>query len=88
MDGRSVVWDAANRRHLGDEHPERGISLEEVEEVLADPDRVEVYLTDRRAYQVVGRTSVGAGWSWFGSISAAAATRSTCERRRGESSGG
>ena len=59
MDDGSVVWDAANRRHLGDDHPERGISFGEVEQVLADPDRVEVYLTDRRAYQAVGRTSTG-----------------------------
>lgn len=59
MDDRAVVWDAANRRHLGEDHPERGISLKEVEDVLADPDRVEVYLPGRRAYQVVGRTSAG-----------------------------
>jgi uncharacterized DUF497 family protein len=57
MDDRPVVWDTANRKHLGEEHPERGISPKEVEEVLADPDRVEVYLTDRRAYQVVGKTT-------------------------------
>lgn len=56
MDERPVVWDAANRRHLGQDHPERAISLNEVEEVLTDPDRVEAYLPDRRAYQAVGRT--------------------------------
>jgi uncharacterized DUF497 family protein len=49
--------DAANRRHLGGDQPERGISLKEIEEVLTDPDRVEVYLPDRRAYQLIGRTS-------------------------------
>ena len=57
MDDRPIVWDVANRGHLGEDHPERGISLNEVEEVLTDPDRVEVYLTERRAYQVVGRTA-------------------------------
>lgn len=57
MDDRPVVWDAANRKHLGEEHPERSISLQQVEEVLADPDRVEVRLTERQAYQVVGKTT-------------------------------
>lgn len=55
MDDRSVVWDASNRRHLGEDHPERDISLKEIEEVLADPERVEVS-TQRQAYQVVGKT--------------------------------
>lgn len=59
MDDRPVAWDVANRRHLGEDHPERRISLNEVEEVLADPDRVEVHLTERQAYQVVGKTSNG-----------------------------
>jgi len=57
LDGRPAGRLAANRRHLGEDHPERGISLKEVEEVLTDPDRVEVYLPERRAYQVAGRTS-------------------------------
>ena len=54
---RPAVWDTANRKHIGEGHPERGISLKEVEEVLVDPDRVEVYLTDRQAYQVVGKAT-------------------------------
>ena len=57
MDDRPIVWDVANRAHLGEDHPERAISLKEVEEVLTDPDRIEVYLTEREAYQVVGRTA-------------------------------
>lgn len=57
MDDRPVVWDVANRKHLGEEHPERSISRKEVEEVLADPDRVEVHMAERQAYQVVGRTT-------------------------------
>jgi len=59
MDDRPVVWDTANRRHLGEDHPERGISTQEVDEVLSDADRVEVYLADRQEYQVVGRTISG-----------------------------
>lgn len=57
VDDRPIVWDTANRRHIGERHPERGISPREVEEVLTDPDRGEVYRTDRRAYQVVGKTT-------------------------------
>lgn len=49
MDERPILWDASNRKHLGEDHPERGIALKEVEEVLSDPDRVEVYLADRQA---------------------------------------
>ncbi len=56
MDDRPVVWDEANRKHLTDDHPERKISLREIEEVLSGQDRVEVYLAARSAYQVVGRT--------------------------------
>jgi uncharacterized DUF497 family protein len=57
MDDRPVVWDAANRKHLTTDHPERGISLDEIAEVLADGQRVEVYLEKRGAYQVIGRTT-------------------------------
>lgn len=57
VDDRPVVWDAANRKHIGADHPERGISPKEVEEILRDPSRVEVYLADRQAYQAVGRTA-------------------------------
>ncbi|HEY4888660.1 MAG TPA: hypothetical protein VIJ58_08795 [Candidatus Dormibacteraeota bacterium] len=64
MDDRPVVWDAANRKHLAEGHPERGISLDEIAEVLADGRRVEVYLEKRDAYQVIGRTTgPDAGWS-------------------------
>jgi uncharacterized DUF497 family protein len=57
MDDRPIVWDAANRKHIDADHPERGISSTDVEEVLSDPNRVEVYLAERDAYQVVGRTA-------------------------------
>ena len=59
VDARPVVWDAANRKHLAEDHPERGISLDEIAEVLADGRRVEVYLENRDAFQVIGRTATG-----------------------------
>jgi len=59
MDDRPVVWDAANRKHLTTDHPERGISLAEIAEVLADGRRVEVYLEKRNAHQLIGRTTAG-----------------------------
>ena len=60
MGGRSeVVWDAANRKHLGADHPERRISLSEIEEVLSDPGRIEIHLAGREAYQAIGRTAAG-----------------------------
>lgn len=57
MDDRPVVWDAANRKHIVADHPERAISVNEVDEVLVDPERVELYLADREAYQVIGKTA-------------------------------
>jgi uncharacterized DUF497 family protein len=59
VDARPVVWDAANRKHLAEDHPERGISLDEIAEVLADGRRVEVYLENRDAFQVIGSTATG-----------------------------
>jgi len=48
VDDRPIVWDAANRRHLGSDHPERHISLAEIEEALQDTSRIETERTDRR----------------------------------------
>jgi hypothetical protein len=59
VDDRPIVWDAANRRHLGSDHPERHVSISEIEEVLRDVDRIEIELADRQANQVIGRTSAG-----------------------------
>jgi hypothetical protein len=59
VDDRPIVWDAANRRHLGSDHPERNISLAEIEEALHDADRIETELDARQAYQVIARTSAG-----------------------------
>src|SRR5438105_12595518 len=59
VDDRQIVWDVANRRHLGFDHPERNIRLEEIEEALQDEDRIETHLAEREAHQVIGRTSAG-----------------------------
>jgi len=59
VDGRPIVWDAANRRHLGSDHPERNISITEIEEALRDAGRIETELPDRQAIQVIGRTVAG-----------------------------
>ncbi len=57
MDDRPVVWDAANLKHLGRDHPERRIAVTEIDEVLANPGRIEIHLASRKAYQVIGQTS-------------------------------
>jgi uncharacterized DUF497 family protein len=59
VDDRPVVWDATNRKHLPEDHPDRRISLDEIVEVLADGRRLEAYLEERDAYQVIGRTATG-----------------------------
>src|SRR5258708_12296089 len=59
VDDRRIVWDAANRRHLGSDHPERHISIAEIEESLRDGDRIETEGAYRQAHQVIGRTSAG-----------------------------
>jgi len=41
------------------DHPERHISLAEIEEALCDGDRMETDLPERQAHQVIGRTSAG-----------------------------
>src|SRR5258708_13290516 len=66
VDDRRIVWDAANRRHLGSDHPERHISIAEIEESLRDGDRIETEVAYRQAHHVIGRTSAapspGAIW--------------------------
>jgi hypothetical protein len=59
VDDRPIVWDEANRKHLGSDHLERHISLLEIEEVLQGADRIETELDDRKANQTIGRTSAG-----------------------------
>lgn len=56
-----MVWEASKRRHLLDEHPERGLSREEVDEAMNDADRIES--TEVRSgvtyHTVVGATLKG-----------------------------
>jgi uncharacterized DUF497 family protein len=61
VDSRSVVWDAANVRHIEQDHPERGSTSEEVSEALNDPERMETMEIRRRVeyHTVVGRTTKG-----------------------------
>jgi hypothetical protein len=41
MDPRRVTWKAHNLRHVTKDHPERGVTKEDVEDVLADTNRQE-----------------------------------------------
>jgi hypothetical protein len=41
MHGGRVLWDDAKRRDITDDHPEGEISVDEVEQVLDDPNRQE-----------------------------------------------
>jgi hypothetical protein len=59
MDERPIIWDATNRKHLGEDHPERHITFAEIEEALSNPERVEAYQENRKAYQCIGRTKAG-----------------------------
>lgn len=57
MDSRPVVWEPSNMKHLLEDHPERGITREEIEEALNDSGRIEAAEV-RKA--VTHRTVVGA----------------------------
>jgi len=59
MDSRPVVWDATNVRHIGRDHPERGITRAEVTEALTDADRIETSEVrgEGTYHLVVGRTA-------------------------------
>ena len=39
MDAAPVIWDEHNRRHIAEDHPERAISVAEVEEAMEDAGR-------------------------------------------------
>jgi uncharacterized DUF497 family protein len=60
-DDRPVLWDGWNERHIVDEHPERGLTAEEVGEAMSDPERVETEtVLDGVSHQIdVGRTASG-----------------------------
>ncbi|MGH2365860.1 MAG: hypothetical protein ACRDHX_14565 [Chloroflexota bacterium] len=61
MDDGLVVWDDYNRRHLTEEHPERTISVAEIEEAMSDSNRIEadVQRVDGTYGSVIGRTAAG-----------------------------
>ena len=59
MDNRPPVWDAANRRHLLEEHPERHLSRDEIDEVLTNDKRLEVPQPERDAWLAIGQTLTG-----------------------------
>jgi len=55
-----VVWDDANCQHLGLDHPERQITLNEIDEVMTDPVREEAPHPRRPGLWVTkGRTAAG-----------------------------
>jgi hypothetical protein len=41
MDARPVVWEASNLRHLLDDHPERNLTREDIEEAMNEANRIE-----------------------------------------------
>lgn len=60
MDDRPVIWDRANRKHIEHDHPERQITVQEVDEAMTDPKRHEVPDVKRAGYWLVrGRTKAG-----------------------------
>jgi hypothetical protein len=60
MDDRPVIWDRANRKHIEEDHPERDITVGEVEEAMTDSAREEVADPKREGYWLVrGRTARG-----------------------------
>jgi hypothetical protein len=59
VESRPVVWDRFNRKHLTLDHPERAITVSDVEEVLADPERDDRYDPERDNHPVLGRTGAG-----------------------------
>jgi hypothetical protein len=88
VDDRPIVWDAANRKHLGSDHPERNISIAEIEEALHDAGRIETELPDRQAIQVIGLTVAGRWLVVIWIDDPDGATRSMRVSRPGESFGG
>jgi len=61
LDQRPPVWIASNIKHIERDHPERGITREEVDEVLDDPRRLD-YAGDRAGvvyHTVIGSTHAG-----------------------------
>jgi hypothetical protein len=61
MDRGPVGWDEFNRRHVTQDHPERAISVTDVEEALTDEHRLEdtVVRPDGTYGVAIGRTAAG-----------------------------
>ena len=59
MNGGPVLWDANNRKHLTEDHPEREITVQDVEDVLTDPSRLETDDPGHNTFVVVGTTRAG-----------------------------
>ena len=60
VDDRPVIWDRANRKHIQEDHPERRITRDEVDQAMTDPNRKESPDPKRKGYGLVrGRTAAG-----------------------------
>jgi hypothetical protein len=60
VDDRPVIWDRANRKHIEEDHPGRGLTAAEVEEAMTDTEREEAPDPKRQGYWLVrGRTDAG-----------------------------
>lgn len=60
MDDRRVIWDRANRKHIEEDHPERKITIAEIEEALTDKKRDEAPDPKHPGYWLVrGSTTAG-----------------------------
>ncbi len=55
------MWDDWSRRHIEHDHPERAIGVDDVEQVMNDPDRIET--TEERDgetyHALLGQTGAG-----------------------------
>lgn len=56
-----MVWEATNIRHLERDHPERGITRADVDQVLNDPQRIEASEERRNVmyHTVIGSSAKG-----------------------------
>jgi hypothetical protein len=61
MDEGQVVWDAANRKHLTQDHPERGITVAQVNQAMTDESRVEGLHPKKGTHEITGVTATGRG---------------------------
>ena len=52
-----IIWDAHNRKHLIDDHPERHLSTEEITEALTDENRLDIRDPNHGTVISIGLTS-------------------------------